>query len=60
MPQAQQIIEMIQQEAKQHHRVYVASVHPELSETDLRTVFDAFGQITKCQLAKQPGGRGHR
>lgn len=60
MPQAQPIIEMIMQEARQYHRVYVASVHPDLSETDLRSVFEAFGEIVKCQLARQPGGRGHR
>lgn len=66
---------MIQQEAKSYNRVYVrnsyhhatyftnfqvASVHPDLTENDLRNVFEAFGQITKCQLAKQPYGRGHR
>ncbi|KAI6217483.1 Poly(U)-binding-splicing factor PUF60 [Aphelenchoides fujianensis] len=60
MPQAQPIIEMVTQEAKQYHRVYVASVHPDLSEGDLRSVFEAFGTITKVQLAKQAGGRGHR
>ncbi|KAH7729384.1 Rnp [Aphelenchoides avenae] len=60
VPQAEPIIQMIQQEAKSYHRVYVASVHPDLSEADLRNVFEAFGKITKCQLAKQPYGRGHR
>jgi half-pint family poly-U binding splicing factor len=60
VPQAQPIIEMVQQEAKKYYRVYVASVHPDLTETDLRSVFEAFGKITKCQLAKQPHGRGHR
>jgi hypothetical protein len=51
---------MITVEAKQYPRVYVASVHPDLSETDIRNVFEAFGEITKIQLAKQPNGRGHR
>ena len=61
MPQAQPIIEMVTQEAKSYSRVYVASVHPDLSEQDLRSVFEAFGEITKVQLAKQSGGRGgHR
>ncbi|KAI6173629.1 Poly(U)-binding-splicing factor PUF60 [Aphelenchoides besseyi] len=60
MPQATPIIEMVTQEAKKYHRVYVASVHPDLSEQDLRSVFEAFGTITKVQLAKQPGGRAHR
>ncbi|KAK0410694.1 hypothetical protein QR680_005279 [Steinernema hermaphroditum] len=60
MPQAQPIIEMVMEEAKRYNRVYVASVHPDLSETDLKSVFEAFGEVTKCNLARQPGGRGHR
>ncbi|CAD5230955.1 unnamed protein product [Bursaphelenchus okinawaensis] len=60
MPQAQPIIEMVTQEAKDYHRVYVASVHPDLSEQDLRSVFEAFGVIIKVQLAKQSNGKGHR
>ncbi|CAI4223263.1 unnamed protein product [Auanema sp. JU1783] len=62
MPQAQPIIEMVQQDAKKYHRVYVASVHPDLSESDLKSVFEAFGEVVKCQLARQnASGRGtHR
>ncbi|TKR60476.1 hypothetical protein L596_027718 [Steinernema carpocapsae] len=60
MPQAQPIIEMVMEEAKKYNRVYVASVHPELSENDLKSVFAAFGEVTRCNLARQPGGRGHR
>lgn len=63
MPQAQPIIEMVMQEAKAYHRVYVASVHPDLSESDLKSVFEAFGEVTKCQLARATGpnaGNGHR
>uniref|UniRef100_A0A183ED59 RRM domain-containing protein n=1 Tax=Gongylonema pulchrum TaxID=637853 RepID=A0A183ED59_9BILA len=43
--------------------VYVASVHPDLSESDLKSVFEAFGEVTKCQLARATGpnaGSGHR
>ncbi|CEF64190.1 Poly(U)-binding-splicing factor PUF60 [Strongyloides ratti] len=60
IPQAQPIIENVTTEAKKYHRVYVASVHPDLSETDLMGVFEPFGTIIKCQLAKQLGGKGHR
>ncbi|VDD85651.1 unnamed protein product [Enterobius vermicularis] len=63
MPQAQPIIEMVMREAKAYHRVYVASVHPDLSESDLKSVFEAFGEVTKCQLARATGpnaGNGHR
>jgi RNA recognition motif-containing protein len=61
MPQAQPIIEMVMTEAKDYNRVYVASVHPDLSESDLKSVFEAFGTVTKCQLARHQGfGKGHR
>ncbi|CAI2304623.1 unnamed protein product [Caenorhabditis sp. 36 PRJEB53466] len=60
MPQAQPIIDMVQKDAKKYFRVYVASVHPDLSETDLKSVFEAFGEVVKCQLARSPSGRGHR
>uniref|UniRef100_A0A914HWQ1 RRM domain-containing protein n=1 Tax=Globodera rostochiensis TaxID=31243 RepID=A0A914HWQ1_GLORO len=59
MPQAQSIIDMIVAEARKFNRVYVASVHPDLLEHDLRSVFEAFGEIVKCQLAKDPSGK-HR
>ncbi|KAL3077896.1 hypothetical protein niasHS_013425 [Heterodera schachtii] len=59
MPQAQSIIDMIVAEARKFNRVYVASVHPDLLEHDLRSVFEAFGEIAKCQLAKDPSGK-HR
>ena len=59
MPQAQSIIDMIVGEARKFNRVYVASVHPDLLEQDLRSVFEAFGEIAKCQLAKDASGR-HR
>ena len=36
-------------------QVYVASVHPDLSEVDLKTVFEAFGNVLKCQLARVNG-----
>jgi len=60
VPQAQPIIDMVMCEARSCHRIYVASVHPELTEQDLRSVFEAFGQITKCQLARHVSGKGHR
>jgi poly(U)-binding-splicing factor PUF60 len=60
MPQAQPIIDMIMSEAINYHRIYVASVHPDLTEQDLKSVFKAFGEISKCQLAKQPTGGRHR
>lgn len=40
------------------NRIYVASVHPELGEADIQTVFEAFGRVDHCVLypdAKCPG-----
>lgn len=36
MPQAQPIIEQIMEEAKDYNRIYVASVHTDLSEKDIQ------------------------
>jgi RNA recognition motif-containing protein len=51
---------MVQHEATRYNRVYVASVHPDITEQDLRSVFMAFGEITKCQLARPPSAKKHR
>lgn len=51
MPQAQQVIDEIQEEAKSYNRIYISSIHPELTEEDIKSVFEAFGAITYCKLA---------
>uniref|UniRef100_A0A915CNS1 RRM domain-containing protein n=1 Tax=Ditylenchus dipsaci TaxID=166011 RepID=A0A915CNS1_9BILA len=56
MPQAQPIIDMVMQDAKEYNRVYVASVHPDVSEQDLKSIFEAFGEVVRCQLAKELEG----
>ncbi|KAF4518986.1 hypothetical protein B566_EDAN007774 [Ephemera danica] len=53
MPQAQSVIDEITEEAKQYNRIYVASIHPDLTEDDIKSVFEAFGPIKCCRL--QPG-----
>ncbi|CAM1302454.1 PUF60 (predicted), partial [Pycnogonum litorale] len=50
MPQAQPIIEQIMEEAKSYNRIYVASVHHDLTEKDIQSVFEAFGHIVTCRL----------
>lgn len=57
MPQAAPIIEQIQVEARQYNRVYLSSVHPELSEEDIKSVFDAFGNVKCCKLIPGPNGK---
>ncbi|XP_022339617.1 poly(U)-binding-splicing factor PUF60-like isoform X2 [Crassostrea virginica] len=58
MPQAQPIIEQLAQEAKNHNRIYIASIHHDLSENDIQSVFEAFGKIVNCKLATETGKPG--
>jgi len=51
MPQAQACIDEIQREARQHNRIYISSIHKDLSDEDIRSVFSAFGIIKGCDLA---------
>ncbi|XP_067636472.1 poly(U)-binding-splicing factor half pint isoform X2 [Eurosta solidaginis] len=60
MPQAQQVIDEIQEEAKSYNRIYVASIHPDLSEEDIKSVFEAFGPILYCKLAQGTSLHTHK
>jgi len=51
MPQAQACIDEIQAESKGYHRIYVSSIHKDLADEDIRSVFSAFGTIKNCNLA---------
>jgi len=51
MPQAQQCIDEIQTEAKNHFRIYISSIHMDLGAEDLKSVFSAFGTIKACEVA---------
>ena len=51
MPQAQAVIDEIIEEAKRFNRIYIASIHQDLSEEDIKSVFEAFGPIKTCELA---------
>lgn len=39
MPQAQSVIDEITEEAKQYNRIYIASIHPDLTEDDIKRYF---------------------
>ncbi|XP_051860766.1 poly(U)-binding-splicing factor half pint isoform X2 [Drosophila albomicans] len=60
MPQAQQVIDEVQEEAKSFNRIYVASIHPDLSEEDIKSVFEAFGPILYCKLAQGTSVHSHK
>merc|ERR1719180_524141 len=51
MPQAQACIDEIQRESRDFNRIYVAGIHKDLGDDDIRSVFSAFGQIKTCELA---------
>jgi len=51
MPQAEAIIQEIQREAMEYNRVYVGGVHKDLSQDDIKSVFEAFGVIANCEMA---------
>ncbi|XP_043287656.1 poly(U)-binding-splicing factor half pint-like isoform X2 [Venturia canescens] len=58
MPQAQSVIDEITEESKHYNRIYIASIHQDLTEEDIKSVFEAFGPITYCKLAQ--GSSPHR
>ncbi|XP_028391062.1 poly(U)-binding-splicing factor PUF60-like isoform X2 [Dendronephthya gigantea] len=51
VPQAQPLIEQFEREAQQYARIYVASIHPDLGEDDIKSVFEAFGKVKTCTLS---------
>ncbi|KAF5396447.1 Poly-U binding splicing factor half-pint family [Paragonimus heterotremus] len=54
LPQAEPLINELVAEYKLEKKIYVAGVHPDLSEDDLALVFEAFGKITSCKLHTDP------
>lgn len=44
MPQAQPIIDQLTEEAKYYNRIYISSIHPDLTEKEIQSVFEAFGK----------------
>ncbi|CAH1784833.1 unnamed protein product [Owenia fusiformis] len=50
IPQAQPIIQQMAEESKQYNRIYVTSIHTDLTENDIQSVFEAFGKILSCIL----------
>lgn len=58
--QAQPIIDQLAEEARAFNRIYVASVHPDLSDEDIKSVFEAFGRIKSCVLAREPTTGRHK
>lgn len=51
VPQAAPWIDQILDEARQYARIYISSIHPDLTETDIKSVFEAFGDVQECKLS---------
>eukprot|EP00051_Salpingoeca_urceolata_P014019 m.177674 g.177674 ORF g.177674 m.177674 type:complete len:529 (+) comp17969_c0_seq3:2148-3734(+) len=60
-PQAGPMMEKITAEARKENQIYVGSIHPELSEEDIQSVFEPFGNVLECKLAPDSAAQGkHR
>ncbi|KAH8860199.1 Poly(U)-binding-splicing factor PUF60 [Schistosoma japonicum] len=53
-PQTAALEAELRAESSTKPRVYIASVHPELTESDIQTVFEAFGKVNSCSLYPDP------
>ena len=60
MPQAQPVVDQIMEESKGYPRIYIASIHSDLSAEDIKSVFEAFGKIKSCMLPTESVGGKHK
>ncbi|XP_071793660.1 poly(U)-binding-splicing factor PUF60-like isoform X1 [Asterias amurensis] len=60
MPQAQPVVDQLMEESKNHPRIYVASIHGDLSTEDIKSVFEAFGKIVSCNLPIDSATNKHK
>ncbi|KAF0046376.1 hypothetical protein F2P81_000009 [Scophthalmus maximus] len=58
--QAQLIIDQLAEEVRAYNRIYIASVHPDLSDEDITSFFEALGKIKSCMLAREPTTGRHK
>lgn len=56
--QAQPLIESMAADDSNKTRVYVSSIHADLSEDDVLKVFEAFGPVVSCKLCPDPLNSG--
>lgn len=54
------MIDEIQEEAKNFNRIFIASIHPDLTEEDIKSVFEAFGPILFCRLSAGNSLHSHK
>ena len=60
VPQAAPIFAKMNEEAREYHRVYVASINLDVTEDELKSVFEVFGPVRSVQLAPDVNPTKHR
>ena len=45
--QAQHFIQQFAQEASKYNRVYISNIHSNISDEDIRAVFESFGKVIR-------------
>ena len=50
--QAEHFISQFAQEAARYNRLYIANVHEELTDDDIKQMFEAFGRVISCSLVR--------
>ena len=60
VPQAAPIFAKMNEEAREYHRVYVASINLDVTEEELKSVFEVFGGVRSVQLAPDVNPTKHR
>ncbi|KAI6645924.1 Poly(U)-binding-splicing factor PUF60 [Oopsacas minuta] len=60
VPQAAPIFAKMNEEAREYHRVYVASINLDVTEDELKSVFEVFGIVRSVQLAPDVNPTRHR
>ncbi|EDQ91638.1 uncharacterized protein MONBRDRAFT_17439 [Monosiga brevicollis MX1] len=58
-PQALPYLETLAAKAAEAHRIYVSSIHPDLGELEIKSVFESFGPVTRVILAPGAEGKGN-
>ena len=48
----EKILSYFSKKIARYNRIYVASVHENLSDDDIRAVFEAFGRVVSCSLVR--------
>lgn len=57
---AQHFIAQFGNEAAKYHRVYIANIHVNIVDTDIKAVFESFGRVLSCQLVKNVDTGRHK